>query len=293
MNTALFVRILAFFGGPAEFGIHNPRSNDGQGGVHVRQAKPALLPMLWARNKKGCHAYVRPGPVMEPHFLLVDDVNRERLAAQHGFVLDAPVATAKPGRMIVETSPGNHQVWIRSRRPLEDVEKSLWLSTLGSDPGAAPRGRWGRLPGFLNVKPKHQRPDGSFPMSRLLWLQADPVDLPMHPDMPCADAENATRARVYILRKKEEEKRTGNLTLARRAEPRREDFERADASAQDFAWCLSLMRFGLSDADVAARLREAREAVGWAGHHDQADYIERTVRRAREVAHAAPPLWGR
>lgn len=293
MNTELFARILAFFDGPAEFGIHDPRANDGQGGVHVRPANLGLLRMLWARNQKGCHVYVRPGVVMEPHFLLVDDVDRERLAAQHGFVPDAPVATARPGRMIVETSPGNHQVWIRSRRPLDDVEKRLWLSTLGSDPGAAPRGRWGRLPGFLNMKPKYQRPDGSFPMSRLLWLQADPVDLPTHPDMPCVDAKSSTRARVYILRKEEEEEKVGNSTPTKRGEPRREEFARADGSAQDFAWCLSLMRFGLSDADVASRLRAAREVVGWAGHHDQADYIERTVRKARELAHAAPPLGGR
>jgi hypothetical protein len=111
--------------------------------------------------------------------------------------------------------------------------------------------------------------------------------------MPCVDAKSPTRARVYIIRKEEEEEKDGNLTLTKRGEPRREDFERADGSAQDFAWCLSLMRFGLSDADVAARLRAAREAIGWAGHHDQADYVERTVKKAREVAHAAPPLWGR
>lgn len=281
MDTGIFNRILAFFGSDAEFGLHDPAANDGQGGVAVRRAKLGLLDMLWARNVRGVNIYIRPGPVSEPSYLLVDDIDAARLLAQHGCDLGKWPLVAKPGRLITETSPGNHQVWIRSQRPLEDEEKRAWLSTLGSDPGAAPRARWGRLAGFQNRKPKHRRPDGSYPLARLLWVQCDAVAVPSH------EADSPTRARVFIVQEEEKKRRRPSDVLSSDL-PRREAYERGDDSAQDIAWCLALMRRGLSNVEVAERLVAARDAVGWGGHHAQGDYVARTVAKAREWTHAAP-----
>ena len=38
--------------------------------------------------------------------------------------------------MIIETSPENYQVWIRSSRNLTMKEKQYWLKKMHSDPGA-------------------------------------------------------------------------------------------------------------------------------------------------------------
>jgi len=289
MDTELYERMLVFFGAGAEWGIHG-KPNDLASGVFALPAELSKLDTLWARNKRGAGIYVRPGPAQEPFFILVDDINAERLRRQHGCDLAVWPMDARPGRLIVESSPGNHQVWIRSRRPLDDLEKRAWLSTLGSDPGAAPRTRWGRLAGFANTKAKHQRPDGSYPLARLLWVQYDAVDVPvLAPDV----VERPTRARAFIVVKEEEKKRIRPSDVSSFLDlPRRQAYERGDESAQDLAWCLALMRRGLTNAEVAGHLHTAREAVGWGGHHDHDDYVARTVEKARRWTHAAPPPGG-
>jgi hypothetical protein len=66
------------------------------------------------------------------------------------------------------SSPANFQGWIRSDRPLDDAEKRYWLRKFGSDPGATPRGRWGRMPGFRKRKPQSTTADG-WPLAKLAW----------------------------------------------------------------------------------------------------------------------------
>ena len=198
MDTRVMEQVLAFFGGRAEVGIHDPAANGGQGGVFVRsaQATSPFLGWCWRQNKhKLRNVYVRPVLEDEPHFMLADDLTRELLERQHGFFAGPPVH-AKPGRLITETSPGCFQVWIHAQNALRGPDKVFWLSTLGSDPGAAPERRWGRLAGFLNVKPKHKREDGSYPLARLVWMDPTALDVPTQ-DGP-GEAESPTRARVYI-----------------------------------------------------------------------------------------------
>ena len=43
--------------------------------------------------------------------------------------------------MVVETSPGNFQVWIHSSRFMQLPEKRHWLVRMRSDPGADPKNR--------------------------------------------------------------------------------------------------------------------------------------------------------
>ena len=76
----------------------------------------------------------------------------------------------KAGRMVIETSPGNFQIWIHSANALTLDDKKYWLQRLCSDPGAHPNNRWGRCPGFRNRKEIYRDPNDQYPLSRLIWV---------------------------------------------------------------------------------------------------------------------------
>jgi len=118
----------------------------------------ARVGWLQAMNAGGADIFVRPA---EPGGLvLVDDVGREALAhmAQEGL---GPA-------VITETSPGNHQAWVRlaagpvTREIGTEAARGL-AGRYGGDPRSAEAGHYGRLAGFTNQKPEHARADGRQP----------------------------------------------------------------------------------------------------------------------------------
>lgn len=232
----------------------------------TRPAKLSLLPFLRARNAQGCHIFCRPVESLEPYYLLVDDIDQARLDLQHK--LDGRF---RAGRMIVESSPANFQVWIHSDRPLTNDEKTYWLGRFGSDPGATPRGRWGRMPGFRNRKDKYHHSDG-WPLAKLIWVRADAVEIPRMDD----SILSATRPPVPSV--------TTHNSHA--GIPQRSDFERyhhndgtVDQSRVDFAFALTLMRFNIPDDQICRMLRDQRQ--DWSKHKKVDLYIERTLKAAR------------
>jgi hypothetical protein len=109
----------------------------------------ALLPWLRAQNAGGMNIWVRPSASLPGHpFLMLDDLPVSRALA----------VARKYASAVVETSPGNAQVWIVCSRELgreqrQDVARALCDRT-GSDSGAISEPRWGRLPGFKQRKPE-------------------------------------------------------------------------------------------------------------------------------------------
>lgn len=217
---------------------------------------------LKAMNAAGKHVFLRPMSDREARFMLADDLTPESLSRHRegkGF---------RAGRMVVETSPNNFQVWIRADRDLDLSEKRYWLKRMGSDPGAAPRGRFGRAPGFRNRKEKYRDESGGFPLARLLWIdwrtdaRVSPLPISAKPlPIPWKGGECAIR---------------GEITRAR--------YDRGDESATDFAYALALMRRGMDDDAVMTRISLERE--NWVHHEGdrrRRDYLTRTVRRARAV----------
>lgn len=89
-------------------------------------ANDLSIPYLKAENAKGRHILMQPHPSSEAFYMLADDLNWDLIQKQHM----AADHTYRPGRMIIETSPGNYQVWIRSKRELAIDEKKLWLKKL-------------------------------------------------------------------------------------------------------------------------------------------------------------------
>lgn len=119
------------------------------------------LPWLKYKNAAGWDIYFRP---QHPTgWVLLDDLQPEQIPQlkQDGF---APA-------VVLQTSPGNLQAWIRLIRNNEGLHlpKSLMTaaarvlaSTYHADPNSADWRHLGRLCGFTNQKPKHQK-NGLFP----------------------------------------------------------------------------------------------------------------------------------
>ncbi len=119
---------------------------------------------LKAENVRDRHILIQP--VEQDTYLMADDITPEILQRHHKLCN----GTWKPGRMVVETSPENFQVWIHAHRPLPLEEKRHWLKKMKSDPGADPCNRWGRCPGFRNRKEKYRDTSGHYPLARLIWV---------------------------------------------------------------------------------------------------------------------------
>jgi hypothetical protein len=174
--------------------------------------------------------------------------------------------------MVVETSPGNFQVWIHSLRSLSLTEKSFWLKKLRSDPAAHPRNRWGRCPGFRNRKEKYRTPQGEYPLACLIWVDwMRRADIPPLPPTipPPQDPLSLPSPRGAVCRLK---------PISRR------DYLRPNESQTDFAYTLALARRGYSDQQIRERILSER--TGWENHQGERKrdlYLERTIRRARKI----------
>jgi len=144
-------------------------------GVYDRQNDAMLLRHEWTpaqveaavgwfkvMNAQGRDIYIRP--TGSSGLYIVDDVlaaTVERMRAE-GY---APAA-------VVETSPGNHQAWVRvSDAPLSTGEGTAVARDLaerfGGDLSSANWRHMGRLAGFTNRKEGHRQPDGRYPYTRL------------------------------------------------------------------------------------------------------------------------------
>ena len=234
----------------------NPRLAvlDEAAGRWLVEPEPSNLPYLKAQNADGKHILVKPAGKIEPFYMLADDLNSELLDRHH-----RKDGLWKPGRMVVETSPGNFQVWIRSSRYLALDEKRYWLRKLRSDPGAGPKNRWGRCPGFRNRKAKHRDLCGGYPLARLVWVDwKRPAVIPPFSPLPMGG----------VCQK--------NLS--------RSDYERGDESATDFAYALALVRSGYADDDI--RIRLIAERKNWDNHRGYGRlqrYLNVTIQKVRRV----------
>jgi hypothetical protein len=128
-----------------EVGLFKPEAAD----------EPIMLPRTWdsgtllrsipwmrLQNRTGRNIYVRPQG--ESNLSLVDDLTAEAVAAmkRQGF---SPA-------LVVRTSPGNHQAWLKHPRHLDRdlgtaVARAL-AERFGGDRGAADWRHFGRMAGF-------------------------------------------------------------------------------------------------------------------------------------------------
>lgn len=236
------------------------------------------IPWLRLQNADGRNIYVRPKG--EHDLSLVDDLTAESVKRMKltGF---APA-------VVVETSPGNFQAWLKHPRPLPREVSTLAARSLaeefGGDRGAADWRHFGRLAGLTNRKPKYMNEAGLFPYVRLIEASGT-----------CY--ENGERFVATISAQREadllaqansrfESKDTGwqppRKNIADfRANPR----YGGDATREDLAFAIYALAHGADQADVAATLRD-RDLSHKGDDKRQTQYVERTITKALRVMEA-------
>ena len=121
------------------------------------------LAWLKRMNAKGNDIYIRPAG--DDHGLvLVDDLKPQALAQMK--------ADGHTPAVVTQTSPGNFQAWVKlSDQPVPpDVRKEAarhLAEKYHGDPNSADARHYGRLAGFTNRKPQHER-QGLAPFVRLI-----------------------------------------------------------------------------------------------------------------------------
>jgi hypothetical protein len=197
----------------------------------------------------GYNIYFRP---ISYEFVLLDDLDRPALA---------DLATLQPAALI-ETSPANYQAWLilplaPSREQHGTIARFL-AARLGADLASAKPDQIGRLPGFQNRKPKHQRPDGTFPDCVLRKFEyrpstINPVDFFPPPVL--------TKFREKLV-----------------SPPFPESFGE-DRSRADFNLCCMLIRKGYKDWYISQRLAANSTKAKERGER----YVSQTIANARRV----------
>ena len=132
-----------------EIGLFKPDARNGEAMMlpRVWDCETVLRSIPWLRyqNRDGRNIYIRPKG--EHNLSLIDDLSQE-----------AVISLARSGfspALVVETSPGNYQAWLKHSEQLSKAEGTAAARALaqrfGGDPGAADWRHFGRLAGFTNA----------------------------------------------------------------------------------------------------------------------------------------------
>jgi hypothetical protein len=138
----------------------------------VELANAATIRFLRARNREGCDIYLQPyAGDQNAGYILVD------LDRADPTVVDLMRANGHDPCVVVQTSPGHLQAWIRlSSSPLEPVVATAagrHLAHLyGGDWASTDWRHLGRLAGFTNPKPARRTPDRYAPWVKLVHARA-------------------------------------------------------------------------------------------------------------------------
>jgi hypothetical protein len=203
---------------------------------------------MWRQNQEGLNIYIRPA---DPSFVLLDDLTIDYLS---------DLAEIKPC-LLMETSPGNYQAWLKLRDMPEDraAQTAIWRSLaamFNADMKSAKPDQIGRLPGFYNMKPKYA-PD--YPLVNLHRYQDRYSS--WVPDAATITAESAlTPAASPQLSPPVVNKNTGT-----------------DRSGFDWAVTCDLVKKGWTDNQIRTYIE--KRSLKAATRRD--DYIGRTIAAAR------------
>jgi hypothetical protein len=269
-----------------EVGLFNP---------HPSGFQPVMLPRTWDRetllrsvawlrsqNRDGRNIYIRPKG--EHDMSLVDDLTNEAVLAMKraGF---APA-------VVVETSPGNFQAWLKHN---ESLAKELSTATarklaekFGGDRGAADWRHFGRLAGFTNRKARYQDArTGFYPFVRL--IEADPK---VYPEASRFIVGVRIELEELNRRRQELRDRSSRTSPARRSLPKSIDAFRndpkygGDGTRIDLAYAIYAISRGATDVEVGGTLR-SRDLSHKGDEKRRNDYVDRTIRRALKTVELA------
>ena len=264
-----------------EIGLYKPEGAQTGEAVMIprtwdRETLLRSIPWLRLQNMGGRNIYIRPKG--EHDLSLVDDLRHESLARMRadGF---------RPA-VIVETSPGNFQAWLKHPAQLpRDVSTGAareLASRFGGDLGAADWRHFGRLSGFTHRKPKYQTENGLYPFVRLT-------------DSSGAVYPEGERF-VRQVHARLEEERSRKPTLARAAGQstffdgptktidtfRANPLYGGDGTRIDLAYAIYALAHGGSESQVREAIR-TRDLTHKGTDKRQEEYVERTLKKASTI----------
>lgn len=250
--------------------------------------EPKNVRWLQQRNANLGGIYARP---MDRRIVLLDDLQVDQIERLEAMNFTPAV--------VLETSENNYQAWIRLLPP-EAPEPSIEVATqasrsltkaFGADPGAVGAQRFGRLPGFVNRKPKHDR-RGKGPWVTLRAATGAIAEAGRSFIDQIEKAIRKASERMAAKARKQETKLPKRTVKPKRAAItpgdaealvleglQRSMMETSDQSVADFRACGYALKHGSHPDDVAEALRRHSPDLE-ERHPATEDYIERTVRKA-------------
>lgn len=256
---------------------------------HRNSSEAAMIPRTWdmenlirsvpwlkLQNLQGRNIYVRPKG--EHNLSLIDDLKPDAIdrMASKGF---------KPA-VIVETSAGNFQAWLKHPKALSKEVSTAAARALaerfGGDKGAADWRHFGRLAGFTNRKLKYQSAEGLFPFVRLIaapgskYPAADKFLTEVESGL---EEERLRRARQQAPRDQQPYRGPLRTIDQFRLNP----LYGGDGTRIDLAYAIYALSHGKPEPAVEAALR-SRDLSHKGNDKRQAEYVERTIKKALSIS---------
>jgi hypothetical protein len=251
-------------------------------------SEPIMIPRVWDygtivksvawlryQNCEGRNIYIRPKG--EHDLSMVDDLTEQAVSTmkQAGF---APA-------LVVETSPGNYQAWLkhpeRLGKEVSTAAARALAEKFGGDRGAADWRHFGRLSGFTNRKARHlDTATGLYPFVRLIESSGEVY--PAAGRFLAAVKSDLERHRIERERLKE---RAATTRSASPPELKTIDAFRADAryggdgTRIDLAYAVYAFSRGATATEIEAAIR-SRDLSHKGTERRQNDYVERTIKKA-------------
>jgi len=280
-RTAIAVRqqITAMGSQLFEVGLFKPDAGPAESVMipRVWDTDQVVKSVSWLRrqNCEGRNIYIRPRG--EHDLSMVDDLTIHAVAAMK----EAGYTPA----VVVETSPGNYQAWLKHANRLNKEVSTAAARALaekfGGDRGAADWRHFGRLAGFTNRKAKYlDASSGLYPFVRLIEAGGE-----VYPE----EDRFLTGVKNEVERQRANRERLRN-GIAYMAPVRSEDLKsiesfRADAryggdgTRIDLAYAVYAFSRGATAAEVEAAIR-SRDLSHKGNERRQHDYVERTMKKA-------------
>jgi hypothetical protein len=278
-NEAVTRQLVAMGAGEFEIGLYKP---EGAG-----NSEPPMIPRTWdmqavlksipwlrLQNRNGRNIYIRPRG--EHNLSLIDDLTAESVERMK--------AEGFHPALVVETSPGNFQAWLKHSRilsrELSTAAARALAKDFGGDLGAADWRHFGRLAGFTNRKEKYKA-DGLFPFVMLRQANGLPY--------PEADRFVAQIERQLDRDRQERERRRAAMSRERCSGALRgiDSFRTnptyaGDGTRIDLAYAIYALAHGVPDAQIEAAIH-SRDLTHKGNEKRQAQYVDRTTRKAATI----------
>jgi RepB DNA-primase from phage plasmid len=262
-----------------EIGLYKPDAGPRESVMipRVWDGETILKSISWLRhqNRDGRNIYIRPKG--EHDLSLVDDLTKDALSAMSDSGFDPA--------LVVETSPGNYQAWLKHAEQLSKEVSTAAARAVaekfGGDRGAADWRHFGRLAGFTNRKAKYfDANSGLYPFVRL--IEAEGAIYPEAERFLAALKNAIERQRAERERLREQIAKIGpglpkelKTVGAFRADAR----YGSDGTRADLAYAVYALSHGASATEVQAAIR-SRDLSHKGNERRQNEYVERTIKKA-------------